>query len=78
MSKQTCDQSIGCDVTNCTYNENGTKCTAQHIVVENKRATTQEIKDVATSQGMTTMRQDGINQILQGITTSSEVLQYTI
>ena len=41
-------------------------------------ATTQEIKDVATSQGMTTMRQDGINQILQGITTSSEVLQYTI
>ena len=41
MSKQTCDQSIGCDVTNCTYNENGTKCTAQHIVVENKRATTQ-------------------------------------
>ncbi len=44
----------------------------------NKRATTQEIKDVATSQGMTTMRQDGINQILQGITTSSEVLQYTI
>ena len=41
MSKQTCDQSIGCDVTNCTYNENGTKCTAQHIVVENKRDTTQ-------------------------------------
>ena len=41
MSKQTCDQSIGCDVTNCTYNENGTKCTAQHIVVENERATTQ-------------------------------------
>ena len=34
-------QSIGCDVKNCVYNENGTVCTANHISVENKMATTQ-------------------------------------
>lgn len=34
-------QSIGCDVKNCVYNENGTVCTAQHISVENNKATTQ-------------------------------------
>ncbi len=34
-------QSIGCDVKNCAYNENGTVCTAQHISVENNKATTQ-------------------------------------
>lgn len=34
-------QSIGCDVTNCTYNDNGNKCIAQHIDVHNDRATTQ-------------------------------------
>ena len=41
-SKKTCaDQSIGCSVTNCTYNENGCTCVAQHINVNNDRATTQ-------------------------------------
>ncbi len=44
----------------------------------NKRAPTQDIKAKAVEQGMITMRQDGINQILQGVTTASEVLQYTI
>ena len=34
-------QSIGCDVKNCVYNKNGTVCTAQHISVENNKATTQ-------------------------------------
>lgn len=35
------DQSIGCSVTNCTYNEGGCTCVAQHINVNNDRATTQ-------------------------------------
>lgn len=35
------DQSIGCTVTNCTYNDSGCKCVAQHISVNNDRATTQ-------------------------------------
>lgn len=34
-------QTIGCDVKNCAYNENGTTCVAQHISVENTKATTQ-------------------------------------
>lgn len=34
-------QSIGCDVTNCTYNDKGNKCVAPHINVQNDRATTQ-------------------------------------
>ena len=29
-------------------------------------------------EGMVTMRQDGIKQILDGITTAKEVLQYTM
>lgn len=41
MSTQSQMQSIGCDVKNCVYNENGTVCTAQHISVENMKATTQ-------------------------------------
>lgn len=44
----------------------------------NQRAPTQDIKAKAMEQGMMTMREDGINQILQGVTTASEVLQYTI
>ncbi len=40
-SNYNCEQSIGCDVSNCAFNANGTKCTAEHISVENKRATTQ-------------------------------------
>ncbi len=34
-------QTIGCDVKNCAYNENGTTCRAQHISVENIKATSQ-------------------------------------
>ncbi|MGI6356073.1 MAG: GspE/PulE family protein [Lentisphaeria bacterium] len=44
----------------------------------NERKPTQLIKEKAMEQGMLTMRQDGINQILQGITTTTEVLQYTV
>ncbi|HPY91040.1 MAG TPA: pilus assembly protein PilB, partial [Lentisphaeria bacterium] len=44
----------------------------------NQRQPTQIIKDKAIEEGMVTMRQDGISQILQGITTTTEVLQYTV
>ena len=54
MSNRPQKQSIGCDVKNCTYNENGTVCTAQHISVENTKATTQ-----AETYCSTFMRKDG-------------------
>lgn len=41
MSNKPHMQSIGCDVKNCAYNEDGAVCTAQHISVENNKATTQ-------------------------------------
>ena len=44
----------------------------------NERKPTQFIKEQAMKEGMVTMRQDGIKQILDGITTSKEVLQYTM
>ena len=44
----------------------------------NERKPTQFIKEQARKEGMVTMRQDGIKQILDGITTSKEVLQYTM
>ena len=44
----------------------------------NARKPTQYIKEQAMKEGMVTMRQDGIQQILDGITTAKEVLQYTI
>ncbi len=44
----------------------------------NDRKPTQYIKEQAMKEGMVTMRQDGIKQILDGITTSKEVLQYTM
>ena len=44
----------------------------------NDRRTAQEIKNAAIKNGMTTLRRDGINQVLNGITTASEVIQYTI
>ena len=43
----------------------------------NKRETTQNIKLQAEKEGMTSLRRDGIAHILEGITTSREVLQYT-
>ena len=44
----------------------------------NERKPTQFIKEQAMKEGMVTMMQDGIKQILDGITTSKEVLQYTM
>ena len=44
----------------------------------NERKPTQFIKEQAMKEGMVTMRQDGIKQILDGITTAKEVLQYTM
>lgn len=47
-------------------------------VMINERRTAQEIKDHAVKHGMTTLRRDGINHVLNGVTTASEVIQYTI
>ncbi len=44
----------------------------------NKRMPTQDIKRKAVDEGMITLRGDGINQVLQGVTTAAEVLQYTV
>jgi type IV pilus assembly protein PilB len=44
----------------------------------NERKPTQFIKEQAMKEGRGTMRQDGIKQVLEGITTAKEVLQYTI
>ena len=44
----------------------------------NRRMPSQDIKRKAIEEGMRTLRQDGINQILTGITTAAEVLQYTM
>jgi len=44
----------------------------------NQRMPTQDIKRRAIEDGMLTLRRDGINQVLQGITTAAEVLQYTM
>ena len=44
----------------------------------NERKPTQFIKEQAMKEGMVTMRQDGIKQILDGITTAKEALQYTM
>jgi type IV pilus assembly protein PilB len=44
----------------------------------NERKPTQLIKECAVKQGMITMRADGINQILNGVSSAEEVLQYTV
>jgi len=44
----------------------------------NKKMPSQDIKRKAIEEGMRTLRKDGINQILLGITTAAEVLQYTM
>jgi type II secretory ATPase GspE/PulE/Tfp pilus assembly ATPase PilB-like protein len=41
------------------------------------RASSQQIKQKAISQGMRTLRQDGLQKVFQGITTFSEVLRVT-
>jgi len=42
-----------------------------------KEATVRELKDKAVSQGMRTLRQDGVEKILRGLTTVDEVLRVT-
>lgn len=44
----------------------------------NNREPSQVIRLQAIADGMITLRRDGINQILNGITTAKEVLQYTV
>lgn len=44
----------------------------------NNREPSQAIRDQAIAEGMITLRRDGINQVLNGITTAKEVMQYTI
>lgn len=44
----------------------------------NNREPSQIIRAQAIADGMITLRRDGINQILNGITTAKEVLQYTV
>lgn len=43
----------------------------------NKRCPTQEIKEMALSQGMCSLRQDGFKHVLAGITCAKEVIQFT-
>ncbi|MGN0866215.1 MAG: GspE/PulE family protein [Oligosphaeraceae bacterium] len=43
----------------------------------NRRCPTQEIKQKAIEQGMTTLRQDGLQHVLEGITSAKEVIQFT-
>jgi len=42
-----------------------------------QRASSQQIMDVAKTQGMTTMMEDGIDKVLNGVTTLEEVLRVT-
>ena len=44
----------------------------------NRRMPTQDIKRKAIEEGLLTLRQDGINQVLLGVSTAAEVLQYTM
>lgn len=44
----------------------------------NERKPTQDIKRKAIEEGMVTLRNNGIDQILLGISTAAEVLQYTM
>jgi type IV pilus assembly protein PilB len=48
----------------------------RHAIVQGKSAT--EIKELARSKGMRTLREDGIYKALQGITTLEEVMARTI
>ncbi len=42
-----------------------------------RHGTAGEIQDLAVSEGMQTMYQDGLNKCLQGITTLDEILRVT-
>jgi general secretion pathway protein E len=41
------------------------------------RASSQQIKQKAVSQGMRTLRQDGLQKVIRGITTLTEVIRVT-
>jgi len=41
------------------------------------RASNQQIRQKAISQGMRTLRQDGLQKVLQGLTTYTEVMRVT-
>ena len=41
------------------------------------RASSQQIKQKAVSQGMRTLRQDGLQKVLKGLTTFTEVMRVT-
>ena len=43
-----------------------------------RNATTNEIRDVATSQGMKTLRQNALQKVVDGVTTVEEVLRVTL
>jgi type IV pilus assembly protein PilB len=43
-----------------------------------KNGTTSEIREMAQSQGMKTLRQDGLIKVLEGTTTIEEVLRVTL
>jgi type IV pilus assembly protein PilB len=43
-----------------------------------RNATTNEIRDVATSQGMKTLRQNALQKVIDGVTTVEEVLRVTL
>ncbi len=43
----------------------------------NRRCPTQEIKAQAMAQGMTTLRQDGLMHVFNGVTSAREVIQFT-
>lgn len=43
-----------------------------------KRATTEEIKEVATSEGMKTLRQDGLEKVKLGITSIEEIMRVVV
>jgi type II secretory ATPase GspE/PulE/Tfp pilus assembly ATPase PilB-like protein len=42
-----------------------------------KRASSQDLLEAAMSEGMTTMRQDGVAKAMRGMTTLEEVVQLT-
>ena len=43
-----------------------------------KDASTAEIRQMAQSQGMKTLRQAGLQKVLEGVTTTQEVLRVTL
>ena len=46
-------------------------------VMAEMKQLSQEIKEMGMRQGMETLRMDGFKQVLAGVTTAKEVIQYT-